>query len=259
MRWLTLTEFLALPHRDPEWLVEGLIPCQTSVLLGGLPESGKTILCYQLALAVAQGTAFLGRSTKQGAVLLVEVNAPEPSTRLQLVTARSAGIALHGPVYVAQPDELVAAFPYSILLKKTQDWLSEAVTTLRDTVTKELITPVLVIVDALRDIATGDENSSKDMYPVMTTLLHLFPKQAVVVVHHANKLQFNPAKPPPKINPILAISGNTAITARPDTVWLLHEGRLYTAGRFGPGLEIPLTRGAAGWWSLEKTTGTKQT
>lgn len=250
MRWMDLPTFLALPHLEPEWLVEGLIPCRTSVLLGGLPESGKTILCVQLALAVAQGTSFLGRSTKQGPVLVVELNAPPPSLALQLTTARSAGIQLDGPVFVAHPDDLAAAFPYSLLLSKTQEWLQKSVTNLRDTTTGAPITPTLVIVDALRDLSVGDENSAKDMYPIMTTLLHLFPQQAVVIIHHANKLQFNPAHPPTTIDPVLAISGNTAITARPDTVWLLHQGILYTASRFGPRSVITLKSGPAGWWDL---------
>ena len=247
-----MSEFLAIPNLEPTWLVDQLIPCQTSVLLGGLPESGKTILCYQLALAVARGEPFLGRSTKQGPVLLVELNAPAPSIALQLTSAKSAGIVLDGPVYVARPDDLAAAFPYSILLEKTQKWLRDSVTKLRDTTTGEPLTPTLVIVDALRDISVGDENSSKDMYPIMTTLLHLFPTQAVVIVHHANKLQFNPSNPPSEIDPVLAISGNTAITARPDTVWLRPQGVLYTAGRFGPRSQITLRSGPAGWWGLPK-------
>lgn len=59
----------ALKARDLEWIVQGLIPAQSFLLLGGLPKSKKSLLALELAVAVASGTEFIGRQTQSMPVI----------------------------------------------------------------------------------------------------------------------------------------------------------------------------------------------
>src|SRR5260221_12696979 len=53
-------------------LVESLIPPRTVNLMVGDSGIGKSPLVYQLALAIATGTPFLGMSTRRANVLMID-------------------------------------------------------------------------------------------------------------------------------------------------------------------------------------------
>lgn len=65
---MSFEELLTTDFPTREWTVSEVLPPGLTVL-GGAPKAGKSFLALQLAGAVAQGTPFLGRSTKQGKVL----------------------------------------------------------------------------------------------------------------------------------------------------------------------------------------------
>lgn len=68
----TAKELTLLPPTNPsDWIVEGIFRTNRKrpSLLCGFPEAGKSTLAHQLAVAVAHGTSFLGRSTEQGYVV----------------------------------------------------------------------------------------------------------------------------------------------------------------------------------------------
>ena len=60
---VSAADFLATDFSEPEWLVDGMIPAGGTVLLSGMPKSGKTTLARQLALTASRGAPFLGRDT----------------------------------------------------------------------------------------------------------------------------------------------------------------------------------------------------
>jgi hypothetical protein len=65
-------DLFQLPPTNPSnWIVDGLLRTHRKrpSLLCGFPESGKSTLAHQLALAVAHGIPFLGRETAQGHVI----------------------------------------------------------------------------------------------------------------------------------------------------------------------------------------------
>ena len=62
---------LAEPPEEIEWILDEYLPAGGLVLLAGKPKEGKTTLCYELAVRVAQGLPFLGRQTRQGGVLIL--------------------------------------------------------------------------------------------------------------------------------------------------------------------------------------------
>jgi hypothetical protein len=68
---LSFAELRALKAEPSQWIVDGLLRNgrRRISLLAGKPESGKSTLGMQLAVAVTKGKPFLGRQTQRGAVI----------------------------------------------------------------------------------------------------------------------------------------------------------------------------------------------
>lgn len=70
-----------------QWLVDGLIPEGSIVLMSAKPASYKTWLAYQMALSVSTGEKFLNQfKTEQSAVLIVDGEAGERQLHNRLLT-----------------------------------------------------------------------------------------------------------------------------------------------------------------------------
>jgi hypothetical protein len=69
---MTGKELMAMTVAPQEWMVDGLLRIgrKRISLLAGKPESGKSCISRQLAVAVAKGIPFLGRQTVRGEVIL---------------------------------------------------------------------------------------------------------------------------------------------------------------------------------------------
>src|SRR5690348_6140622 len=102
---ITIDEYLKLPVPQLRWLVDGLIPKQSFIVLWGPPKSGKTIFSLQAALSIGNGTPFLGHISHQSSVLLVELDSGQQMLRSTLHTL-SLTQSVHGPVYLPHPDSL---------------------------------------------------------------------------------------------------------------------------------------------------------
>jgi hypothetical protein len=59
------------PVASREWLVHGLVPQKTVTLFGGDGGTGKSLLALQLAVAVAAGTAWIGKPVSHGRVIFL--------------------------------------------------------------------------------------------------------------------------------------------------------------------------------------------
>jgi len=79
---------LAEPPEEIEWILDEYLPAGGLVLLAGKPKEGKTTLSYELAVNVAQGSTFLGRQTRKGAVLILAL---EEHKRDVLIRLRNLG------------------------------------------------------------------------------------------------------------------------------------------------------------------------
>ena len=71
-----------------------------SLFFVGLPKSGKTTFAYELALAVAKGTPFLGTPTRQGGVLIIAVEEHLDDVAARL---RTLGMSKTDPIGVIVP------------------------------------------------------------------------------------------------------------------------------------------------------------
>jgi hypothetical protein len=83
MSFTTLGELGALPEDQTRFILEGVLPGSGSSILGSPPKTGKSTFSRALAIAVAQGTSFIGRTTIQGEVLFLALEEKPTETRLQ--------------------------------------------------------------------------------------------------------------------------------------------------------------------------------
>ncbi len=172
LRWLA--EALQAPA-PMEWVAQDLFPAVGVGVLFGDPGSKKTWSGLHLAVSVAMGAPWLGRPVKQGPVLLVDEESGDGRLRRRLAQV------VRG---LNAPADLPLAYVTSAGFKpaKSED-LAELDSLLAS------VQPVLVIVDAFRDVLHGDENSSEDTQLLMEALRQLANRHGclMLAIHHANK------------------------------------------------------------------------
>jgi hypothetical protein len=103
-KYISTAEILAMPPSKPtDWVVDQLLRAgrKRPSLLCGFPESGKSTLAHQLALAVANGTPFLGRDTVKGHVLYWKNEESMADVREDLI---QAGLVETGNLTMIFPD-----------------------------------------------------------------------------------------------------------------------------------------------------------
>lgn len=69
---MTLAQLLDEPEPlEPDWILEDVLPAGALVGFIAKPKVGKTTFAYELAVRIAKGQPFLGRTTKRGSVLIL--------------------------------------------------------------------------------------------------------------------------------------------------------------------------------------------
>lgn len=169
-----------LPAHAPEqrWLVEQLWGAEAVGIIGGEPKCGKSFLALDLAVAVASGTACLGRFRAARAARVLLFAAEDPlhvvRERLEGITA-ARGVALGDlPLFVITAPSLRLDHP-------------DHCERLWETVEK--IRPALLVLDPFVRLHAIDENAAGEVAPLLAFLRHLQRKHhlAVALVHHARK------------------------------------------------------------------------
>ena len=90
MRWLTPKQYRQLERTHRTWLVPGLIPAGTRVLLIGGPKAGKSFFAIQMTYQFAKGEGFFGYTPERPLrIAYVDVDSPEEELddRLELLMA----------------------------------------------------------------------------------------------------------------------------------------------------------------------------
>lgn len=189
----------------PRWLVEGLIPEQSAVMLFGASGVGKSLVCLDLALSIASGTPWNGCIVKQGPVVYVSPEGVSGLPGRRTAWKRQRGISHYLPIHViSQPFSLLLQFGQHYEL--VPEWLTDLVQRIR------ALKPVLLILDPLaRFVVGGDENSARDMGLAVAVLDYLREELGctVLISHHTGR-------------ELAHERGSTALRAAMDTVLRLH-------------------------------------
>lgn len=214
-------------------LIDGLLAKEEFVILTAPAKSNKTWLTMHLALSVATGGKFLNHfQTHKGRVLLCELE-------LSVSRLRERFIKLI-------PDENILneiIDTQLVILKERyqfDDKKPDTLIELQQIIT--LLKPDLIIFDPLFCLHKADENSSKEMLPILMEFkkltTHTAPKPAVILVHHMGKRGESSG------GQISHQSrGSSALGDVPDATWLLNRTadnnvkRFSVEQRYGPPIE----------------------
>jgi hypothetical protein len=168
-----------LKLKEPEYIVEDLFETETMGLIFGDPGCGKSFLAVDIALSVATGTAFHGRTVRKGSVFFIAGEGHNGLARRFNAWAQDRSVKLSGvPLFKSEraAQFLDAASARSVAV---------AVANLA----AQHGPPTLIIVDTLaRNFGAGDENNTKDMSDFVVAIDNLkarFPGCSVLIVHHS--------------------------------------------------------------------------
>lgn len=158
----------------PSWLVEGCITQGGLSVLWGRSGDLKSFAAVDIAMCVATGHPWHGKTVKQGLVIYVAAEGAHGLARRALGWARTRGKDYTSPAF-----KLV---PHSVALTSDDlDALVEAILGLGEK-------PALIIVDTLaRTFGAGDENKQADMNAYVTAADRLREATSanVMIIHHS--------------------------------------------------------------------------
>lgn len=156
---------------DPTWLVDGILPDQSTAALYGKPGIGKSFIALSWAMCVACGIPWLGRQVRHGPVLYVAAEGKRGLKRRRRAFLDHHGVEEPGrDHWLPKPVDVIDRESARALATIATDF--EAVLTVIDTVA--------------RCIPGGDENSSQAMGAVLQAADWIRQESggAVALVHH---------------------------------------------------------------------------
>lgn len=194
-----LQDLLAEPPENMAWVAEGLLPGGGLSMLCAKPKVGKSTLARNLALCVARGDGFFGRTVQQGEVMYfaLEEKRSEVADHFRRMGAAGEPILIH---VGSAPQKAMTEF--SALLRERR--------------------PTLAIVDpGLKLIRLKDASDYAEVTAALEPLLDLARETGthILVTHHLGKMDRDNGD---------AVLGSTALFGSVDT---LLEMRKRDAGR----------------------------
>lgn len=175
-------DFDTICSRPGQWLVKGLWPRVGVCFVAGPSMAGKSFLSLDLASSVARGDpVFSNRSVRSGVVYIAAEGANGMRTRIEGLRVEGGGWESYMHLISDAPD---LGQPNDI------ESLRQALHGARNVLNQNGVRLGLVVVDTLSaSIPGADENSAKDMSPILADLQLLAKKfeVCVLVVAHVGK------------------------------------------------------------------------
>ena len=185
----TMGEFLDMDLSPPEFLIADMLPVGGVGIIAAKPDVGKSTALRTLAIAVANGDSWLGRTCRQGTVLLCQFEEIAAFAREHLVQMGATRETPIFPFFDSCPDEFVP---------RLSEWA-------------ERHRPALIIVDTLGKTAPGkdllDYTVAQQVLTPLVTLART-TRAAIILSHHNKKGE--------SYDPADDLLGSTAIRANMD-------------------------------------------
>jgi hypothetical protein len=193
--FVSYDEFIQTPIPPPSWMVAGIWSDKSHGIMAGEPKTYKSTIATDLSVSIASGTKFLSEFEvdAQGPVTIIqEENTPGLMRDKLLKIAHSRGLTesvrMQGEVLELTPHR---SLPISLMNQQgfdltDEDWLERLDKHCKKT------RPQLVVLDPLyRIIGDKDENSSKDMAPILNDLMRIKTEHntGILIIHHYHKIQ----------------------------------------------------------------------
>jgi hypothetical protein len=159
-RIISVAEFLGNPSNLPEEVIEGVVRQGHKMMISGASKSGKSFLLIELAIALAEGTKWLGFQCRKSTVMYIN-----------LEIDRNSLIHRFMDIYEALGIKPKNAHSISIWnLRGSSKPFDELIPELIQKATLRGVD--VIILDPIYKVMTGDENSATDM----ANLTNLFDK-----------------------------------------------------------------------------------
>ena len=182
---LSLAQLGTLGHDERQLVEGGILPEKGCLVIGAPYKTGKSWLVAQAAVELATGKPFWGT-----------YRVPNP-LKILLFDAEN------GPSLVHERLDRVANYYGGVngnlmVVCQTGARLDDPGGQARFMVTVQAFGPQVIVLDPLYRYHSADENSEQQMHPVLAFLSEIAELfgTALIVVHHANKAQYN-GKPAP--------------------------------------------------------------
>jgi KaiC/GvpD/RAD55 family RecA-like ATPase len=189
-----------------EALIKGLLLVNTLAVIYGEPNTGKTFVAMDLALAIAAGKPWRGRRTKRGLVIYV---AGEGAISVKLRVA----------AYRKEHPEANPGLPFCIIPQAVNfldpESVDKLIATIRALESEAGEKAALVVIDTLSRAMNGNENAPEIMGAAVESAERIraaCAETTVVFIHHAGK------------DPTKGARGHTKLNAAIDTEILI-EGK----------------------------------
>jgi hypothetical protein len=180
---LQLTRADQIEIRPPDWLLRGILECDTLALIFGDPGSGKSFLAIDWACRIATGTPWRGHGVRGGPVVYVAGEGQQGLGRRLRAWQECNGVSLTGVnLYVAP----AVAIPDPGRLAE-----------LTAAIEGQAEPPALIVLDTLaRCFGGGDENSTQDMSRFVSACDAMRRQWGctILVVHHTGHADKNRAR-----------------------------------------------------------------
>lgn len=226
--------YIQLVDDDEKWLIKPILPPSGLVNMYGKPKSGKSMAAIGMAIAISSGAPEWNgfEIHTHGPVAYLQIDTPrfEWKTRFRNLYDHGYDISK-----IAMLDLNTAPYPFNILLPQHQTWLRQQL---------EVIKPVFIVIDTLREAHEGDENDSTDMKKVVNALVKVCRPAAVAFISHSRKDS--------AMNQMGADSdlmdegrGSSYMSGRMDTVMKFTDKTMTIKGRSVPLTKIPIVMNSA--------------
>lgn len=163
-----------LKEAAPPFIIDPYVPREGIVLLWAPTSIGKSPTTWAMASAIGNGTSFFGLPAKAGKVLYIELDTPRPvfAPRVRkLKPAPNVWWLFMKPLGIPT------------IMKEDLETLVKC---------NEEIEPDVVFIDTLRKCHDLDDKDSVAPKKVYSFFQMVFPKSALVFVHHTRKAPTNP-------------------------------------------------------------------
>ena len=194
-----LADALLEPPEKTAFLVDGMLPMGGLSLIGAKPKVGKSVFARNLLMSVARGEPFLGRTCRQGTVVLLalEEKRPEVIDHFRLMGGMDELLHFHTGPAPESTREGMASLANIIAVYQ----------------------PVLVVVDPVfKLVRVKDSSDYAELTHALEPVLELARKTGchISVVHHLGKAVREGGDD---------VLGSTAIFAAVDTLVLMRRAK----------------------------------
>ena len=177
--FVSVADYINLPCPGGSWVLEDLLPIGGYLNIYGDPKAGKSMIAAQFAAAIAtEGVhSVLGFPIrKHGVVAYFQLDTPRAIWQIRFRNLQRKGHKFDR-VYIA--DKHRVKYPFNIQVGG-RDELLEHIRKLPEW-------PLVVVIDTLRKVHDGDENSSSVMKHVVEQIELATKPAGVILVSHAKK------------------------------------------------------------------------